>query len=900
MLENFIYAKQKSLFEEKLNNGEVLDEAIVFIEDTREIWNHGTYFDGNAVDLSDVEKSIRDILDNIPTKVSDLENDSGYLTEHQDISHLATKAELPTKVSQLENDEGYLTSHQDISYLATKDELQGKVDKVDGKQLSTEDFTTALKNKLSGLNNYDDTTITQAIQSLQTQFNTLVSGNASTAIESFNEIIAFLDNVQDTEDLASIIASIEQQLVWEKAEGEAGIRLKGTNGTATGASSISAGDDKIASDGTEYKSVASGDHAVAFGYGNTCSGRTTLAQGLYNIVNGKDSVAFGQRNLVDGDQAFAAGQQNEVATSLGIALGYQNKTTNIDSIAMGYKNTSGGSGSIALGDTCESLGTSSTAMGYKTKATGSYSSTFGKSTQATNDGEVSMGSYNKSTTSTNTAEQTSFSFGIGTSDTNRINAFEIKKNGDVYIGDKLLSNVATSGSYNDLTDKPTIPTAVTESTVSGWGFTKNTGTITGVSANGTSVATSGVANIPAASTSAYGVTKLSSSISSTSTTLAATASSVKAAYDLANGKQEKLVSGTNIKTINGESILGEGNIVINSSSSEETTIDNGVYAVTADEKLIDYNEADESCIGVALIAGEHKFMIAKSDATDGTNTTLYWGKNLFQKDVAGITNTSGSGYIGEGKTYGTDFTTWSTGPVVDFNGAANTAAIIAGYTEHGVSMDARDMCTVLNTFNTSDSYNDWYVPACGQLALMYLAKTDINAALANIGGTAFESNSYWSSSENDASYAWRVNFNYGYVNLSNKGYDAFRVRFIRDITVKSLKERVSDLESKIKDLNTSGSSNGAYAEINHGTSDTTFTLTPNTFHVWDEVASLDLSFAEETAGVANEYLFQFTSGATATTLTLPDGLKWAEELVVASNAVYQVSVLKGLGVWVEF
>ena len=33
-----------------------------------------------------------------------------------------------------------------------------------------------------------------------------------------------------------------------------------------------------------------------------------------------------------------------------------------------------------------------------------------------------------------------------------------------------------SGSYNDLTDKPTIPAPVTEQTVSGWGFTKNTGT----------------------------------------------------------------------------------------------------------------------------------------------------------------------------------------------------------------------------------------------------------------------------------------------------------------------------------------------------------------------------------------------------------------------------------------
>lgn len=35
----------------------------------------------------------------------------------------------------------------------------GKVDKVTGKQLSTEDFTTAEKNKLAGLNNYDDTQV---------------------------------------------------------------------------------------------------------------------------------------------------------------------------------------------------------------------------------------------------------------------------------------------------------------------------------------------------------------------------------------------------------------------------------------------------------------------------------------------------------------------------------------------------------------------------------------------------------------------------------------------------------------------------------------------------------------------------------------------------------------------
>ena len=45
---------------------------------------------------------------------------------------------------------------------------------------------------------------------------------------------------------------------------------------------------------------------------------------------------------------------------------------------------------------------------------------------------------------------------------------------DTYLNN--LADVATSGSYNDLKNKPTIPSAVTESTVSNWGFTKNTGT----------------------------------------------------------------------------------------------------------------------------------------------------------------------------------------------------------------------------------------------------------------------------------------------------------------------------------------------------------------------------------------------------------------------------------------
>lgn len=99
-----------------------------------------------------------------------------------------------------------------IDVIAGDHILSNKVDKESGKGLSTEDFTTALKSKLQSLSNYDDTTITNAINTLREDFDTLVSGDTTTAIKTFNEIIAFLNGVEDTESLEGIIAGIEQQI----------------------------------------------------------------------------------------------------------------------------------------------------------------------------------------------------------------------------------------------------------------------------------------------------------------------------------------------------------------------------------------------------------------------------------------------------------------------------------------------------------------------------------------------------------------------------------------------------------------------------------------------------------------------------------------------------------------
>ena len=92
------------------------------------------------------------------------------------------------------------------------DSVKGKVDKVEGKGLSTEDFTTILKQKLEGLSNYDDTVLSNSLSTLREDFDKLVSGDTTTAIKTFNEIIAFLDGIQDTQDLSGIISSIEQQI----------------------------------------------------------------------------------------------------------------------------------------------------------------------------------------------------------------------------------------------------------------------------------------------------------------------------------------------------------------------------------------------------------------------------------------------------------------------------------------------------------------------------------------------------------------------------------------------------------------------------------------------------------------------------------------------------------------
>ena len=201
---------------------------------------------------------------------------------------------------------------------------------------------------------------------------------------------------------------------------------------------------------------------------------------------------------------------------------------------------------------------------------------------------------------------------------------------------------------------------------------------------------------------------------------------------------------------------------------------NGVYVVTADGQLVDKTTVAADAIGVALITANQRIMIEKNgeantdiikaayDADGATNTNyivFYWG--MSGSDVAGITNISGSDAAKK-----------------DFNGKANTAAIIATPDTDDKTTYA-NMGTYCTKFNEmSGIYADWYIPAAGQLYEIYTNVTDINTALANIGGTTLSD--YWSSTEKSADSAWRMPFSSNDISYSYKNLH-YRVRFVRDI-----------------------------------------------------------------------------------------------------------------------
>ena len=107
-------------------------------------------------------------------------------------------------------------------------------------------------------------------------------------------------------------------------------------------------------------------------------------------------------------------------------------------------------------------------------------------------------------------------------------------------------------------------------------------------------------------------------------------------------------------------------------------------------------------------------------------------------------------------------------------------------------------------------------------------------------------------------------------------------------------------KNKKPQINSSSGGGVSVTTVEHGTSNTNPTISPNTLHKWDEVVELTLTLGAETPGIVNEYLIQFTSGATPTVVTVPEDVKWASPLKIKANRIYQISIVNNLATYAEF
>lgn len=234
---------------------------------------------------------------------------------------------------------------------------------------------------------------------------------------------------------------------------------------------------------------------------------------------------------------------------------------------------------------------------------------------------------------------------------------------------------------------------------------------------------------------------------------------------------------------------------LSGSAIDATGKANGAYIVTATGQLVDYATVDNTAIGVALITDNQRILIEKNSESNTTSikaaydadgasntdyTNFYWGP--YGTDVSSITNWTG----GDGKSIPTDYTTWKSNSTYawnDYNGKSNTAALL-NLTDSDSYTTYANAVTYCKKFNETplenQGYTDWYIPACGQLALIYINRTEINAALTKIGGTTLNTSfSYWSSSEYSSIRGWSVYFYNGLIFWYDKSNND-RVRLLRD------------------------------------------------------------------------------------------------------------------------
>ena len=245
----------------------------------------------------------------------------------------------------------------------------------------------------------------------------------------------------------------------------------------------------------------------------------------------------------------------------------------------------------------------------------------------------------------------------------------------------------------------------------------------------------------------------------------------------------------------------------------------GVYAVRPDLKPADISKGNMACIGVGLVnnATGQRLMIEKYEHTNAsykqsftdygaTSTSYYyfnWGcYGQTMNSLLGISDYPSlvkaniscvDGFLPDKNgNYCYNYNNLGLPDSWPSDDSQYALADRAGkrHSEYLMKVTQSDDYTVypkagqlLKSFlKTSDAlgYSDWYVPACGQLALFYVYMSDINAGLTAIGGTTLTPAYYWSSSEYSSGSGWSVHLSIGEVDFLSKS-NGYRLRLVRDL-----------------------------------------------------------------------------------------------------------------------
>lgn len=131
-----------------------------------------------------------------------------------------------------------LTGDVDLSDYATKEDLNSKVDKIEGKNLSTNDFTDKDKEKLSFLSNYDDSELRELVSTKANVDDTYTKSEVDNLVSSINTNLSWKESVPTYDDILTTYPNPKDGWTVNVDDTDVTYRYTGTEWIAISANSI--------------------------------------------------------------------------------------------------------------------------------------------------------------------------------------------------------------------------------------------------------------------------------------------------------------------------------------------------------------------------------------------------------------------------------------------------------------------------------------------------------------------------------------------------------------------------------------------------------------------------------------------------------------------------------------